>query len=194
MDAPIRPRLSAARARELRPQVKRLRAQGLYHAEIAEQLGVSAAWVQRTLAGMPAPPRPKPIPHGRPSGWMYHRCDCETCRAGRRAYESEVRARMLARGKITRPHGTLTAYNQGCRCSECRTAAAAATKARNAATRAGATRHRREWTKADAEVAFRTDISIRERARLLGRTYAAVDSFLRSYPRGDDPFGVFSCD
>lgn len=48
------------------------------------------------------------------------------------------------------------------------------------------------WTRDDAVVAYtRTDLSIGERAELLGRSYTAVAGFGRDYARRDeDPFGL----
>lgn len=50
----------------------------------------------------------------------------------------------------------------------------------------------RPWTREDAVVAFtRTDLSIGERAELLGRSYTAVSGFVRDYKqRSSDPFGI----
>jgi hypothetical protein len=63
---------------------------------------------------------------------------------------------------------------------------------RNEATHPGAAHHGQRWTGADAEVAItRIDLTIEERATILGRTYAAVDNFVRAYQRRpDDPYGL----
>lgn len=48
------------------------------------------------------------------------------------------------------------------------------------------------WTREDAVVAYtRTDLSIGERAELLGRSHTAVVGFVRDYRQRDgDPFGI----
>lgn len=48
------------------------------------------------------------------------------------------------------------------------------------------------WTREDAVVAYaRTDLSIAERAELLGRSYTAVAGFVRDYrQRPSDPYGI----
>lgn len=50
----------------------------------------------------------------------------------------------------------------------------------------------KSWTREDAVVAYtRTDLSIGERAELIGRSYTAVAGFVRDYGQRDgDPFGV----
>lgn len=48
------------------------------------------------------------------------------------------------------------------------------------------------WTREDAVIAYtRTDLSIGERAELLGRSYTAVTGFARDYrQRDEDPFEI----
>lgn len=50
----------------------------------------------------------------------------------------------------------------------------------------------RPWTRDDAVVAYtRTDLSITERAAMVGRSYTAVAGFVRDYRQRDsDPFGI----
>lgn len=50
----------------------------------------------------------------------------------------------------------------------------------------------KRWNQEDAVVACtRTDLSIAERAELLGRSYTAVAGFARDYlQREEDPFGI----
>lgn len=48
------------------------------------------------------------------------------------------------------------------------------------------------WSREDAVVAYmRTDLSIAERAEILGRSYTAVAGFIRGYrQRPSDPYGI----
>lgn len=50
----------------------------------------------------------------------------------------------------------------------------------------------KRWTRDDAVIAYtRTDLSIAERAELLGRSYTAVAGFVRDYrQRPGDPYGI----
>lgn len=50
----------------------------------------------------------------------------------------------------------------------------------------------RPWTREDAVIAYtRTDLPIRERAAMLGRSYTSVAGFVRDYgQRTGDPFGI----
>lgn len=54
-------------------------------------------------------------------------CKCEECRKVRKARHEKTRARHQARvraGEIEVTHGSIGAYNMGCRCIECRAASA----------------------------------------------------------------------
>jgi hypothetical protein len=67
-------------------------------------------------------PELKPIRHGTPSAYGYHKCRCDTCRAGNtarcRAIHDRLKAIGLAPGDYR--HGSLGAYkNWGCRCDKC---------------------------------------------------------------------------
>lgn len=50
----------------------------------------------------------------------------------------------------------------------------------------------KRWNRDDAVVAYtRTDLTIGERAELLGRSYTAVAGFVRDYrQRAEDPYGI----
>jgi hypothetical protein len=82
---------------------------------------------RRPLTG-PDDPR-----HGRPSTYVYHRCHCEKCSAGRKAAED---ARNAAREPLAPGdprHGTSRGYKTArCRCADCRAWNAAAAAARKA--------------------------------------------------------------
>lgn len=95
--------------------------------------------------------------HGTPNGYSNHGCRCHACGAANTAY---VRARRIGgyatdpcpscggpkrviaalcqacwNAEREPPHGTEGQYNKGCGCDECRQAAAAARRARRAATK-----------------------------------------------------------
>lgn len=113
------------------------------------------------------------------------------CRAARSEYKRHERLLRRTRKRITAAHGTVLAYQQGCDCEDCLAAVAEQDRQRQARTVEGAYRHGKPWTRVDAETAMRTDLTIEERAALLGRTHAAVDNWLRAYhARPDDPYGV----
>lgn len=159
---------------------------------IAASLGVSAQALSSRLREWGVVPDPETlIPHGRPSAWLHHGCRCDVCVEARREYKRAEREQRHQR-PVTAEHGTVLAYQQGCGCVDCGLAMRVYLRERNAETRAGATRHGQPWTSADAEVAYtRTDLTIAERAALLGRTWAAVDNFIRTYDRRpDDPHGI----
>lgn len=86
--------------------------------------------------------------HGTENGYGRYRCRCERCRKAHadylrewkhrngycRPYDqylAEVRATALAQDN----HGTETRYGLGCRCADCRTAAADSRRRRRAARR-----------------------------------------------------------
>lgn len=52
--------------------------------------------------------------HGTPSGYGNHGCRCDPCRAASSIYN---------RAKYKRRHGTITRYEEGCRCPQCHLAA-----------------------------------------------------------------------
>ncbi len=189
-DAPVQRHPTRAQVAAALPRMIEMRQQGAELTDIAAAVGISAETVSKHLraAGIT---RARQIPHGTTSGWQYHRCDCDVCRDAKRVHKRDERRRRLARARITADHGTVRAYKQGCDCDACRTATAHASAERVERTRPGAHRHGARWTLQDAETAMRTDITIEERAALLGRTYAAVDDWIRAYMRRpDDPYQV----
>jgi hypothetical protein len=114
-------------------------------------------------------------------------CRCEACVAANDAHCAEMRTK---RKPVVRSHGEGRTYQHGCRCEACM-AARAAEKLKQQyqyqdASSDKATRHRAEWTGPELEIAARTDLSNREVAAMLGRTFFAVNAKrkqLRSEPR-----------
>lgn len=89
--------------------------------------------------------------HGTMYGWMKKKCTCEECDAARGAFHQsrnqrrrEDRARAIERGEIARAYGRPSRcgeklhYTRGCRCADCRAAAAAAERERKARKKAAA--------------------------------------------------------
>lgn len=191
MDAPVQRRTSAQQWEQWRPEMTRLRQEGQTSGQIATAFSLGVTSVEARLRSWGVSRPQAEVPHGTTSGWSWWKCRCEECLAARKRYKRQERAERQARANITAEHGTTRAYEQGCQCADCRGAAAAATRERNEATRPGARRHGAKWTGADAAIAFRDDITIAERAAILGRTYASVDNFIRAQRRRpDDPYGV----
>lgn len=61
--------------------------------------------------------------HGR-TGYEKHGCRCAVCRAANTAHVAAVRARRLLRLSAApddAAHGTIQAYDAGCRCPDCKT-------------------------------------------------------------------------
>jgi hypothetical protein len=79
--------------------------------------------------------RPKPLPHGTESGYLWHKCRCALCKAAGAAAQARRRAALKA-GPV--PHGTESGYSwHRCRCARCKAAAAAAQARRRAARKVG---------------------------------------------------------
>lgn len=189
LDQPVQRQATRAEIAAAMPQMRAMREGGATYRQIAATVGIGVAAVSRALrrAGVQAP---RVIPHGTPSGWQHHRCRCEICLIARREYKRAERAARMAR-PATAPHGTSLAYRQGCRCDQCAAMSGEETRRRQARTRPTARRSGARWTGADAEIAMREDLTIEEKAVMMGRTFAAVDDWLRAYERRpDDPFGV----
>lgn len=175
----------------MRAEVTARREAGETIRAIAADLGIASSTLERWLKQWGVPHPHREWPHGRPGAFITRGCRCEVCGPAFREYKRAERERRLSR-PVTAEHGTTLGYQQGCPCDKCAEAMRIYLRDRNDRTRATATHHGQEWTGADAEVAYtRTDLTIAQRAELLGRTYAAVDNFIRAYKRRpDDPFGI----
>lgn len=187
-DQPRQQRATRAEVQAALPRMTEMRQAGATHAEISRAVGITRSVVSRELRAAGITPPPREVPHGRPIAWQQHRCRCPVCVAAKREYKREDRARRIARAQITAEHGTVLAYDQGCRCDECRAAMAARSADRQARTAPVADRSGQPWTLEDMEIALRTDLTIEQRALRLGRTHAAIDDWLRLYrKRPPDP-------
>lgn len=115
-------------------------------------------------------------------GYNAQGCRCDTCTAARDNQRERVRS-----GKGTHPLG---GWNSECPCESCRQMHKAVSLARyremQRETVPAASRNGYEWTGPELEIVARGDLTVREAALLLGRTYAAVASVrerLRTDPR-----------
>jgi hypothetical protein len=134
--------------------------------------------------------------HGTP-GRYNEGCHCDVCRAANTARLAKYRKKRRSTPPDEIPHGLNGYRNDGCRCDVCRAANDAANEVYSenrlehmrraqAESLDGAKRHGREWTGPELEVAARKDLSAREVAKTLGRTFAAVNA-VRKKLREQDP-------
>lgn len=189
-DQPVQRQATRQEVEDALPLMAQMRSEGGTYVDIAAAVGMCTDTVRRALkrAGVEAPK--KPIPHGTPSGWQWHKCRCDVCLNARRLYKKTEREKRQTR-PVTAEHGTERAYQQGCDCGECREAMRVYLADRQARSREHASRHGRVWQQWEAEVAFDTSLTIEERAARIGRTFAAVDNFIRAQKRRpDDPYRV----
>lgn len=130
---------------------------------------------RRRVASAP----PDKIPHGL-NGYTNYGCRCEPCRAAKSEEMRAVRERRAQEGPSHLPHGTNNGYAQwGCRCDECKQAHSADKTRRRLAnndeSRKSARRAGGRWTGPELEIATRPDLTAREAAAMLGRSYIAVE-------------------
>lgn len=191
-DRPVATHVTPEEKKRLLPIITRLRKQGWSYQAIGDEVGRSGAWVGKVILseGVEKGHKPSEIPHGRPSAWVWHKCRCDVCMEAKVEYKRLERERRMER-PVTAEHGTTTAYGQGCRCEACTEAERVWLAQRLERSRKSARRHGHRWEQWEAEIAFDTDYTIEERAKRVGRTYAAVDNFIRAQMRRpDDPYGV----
>lgn len=146
--------------------------------------------------------RPAPQ-HGTSTRYTHYKCRCDLCRAAnaQRARNGRVnRQKRLDQVEIA--HGVSGYRNWGCRCSVCTEANTTYTapsvrqyQMRNrdkvnskhlerynssqAETLEKARRRGQQWTGAELEIAARPDLTAKEVALMLGRTFAAVEKMRR---------------
>lgn len=121
---------------------------------------------------------PEGIPHGYPR-YINWSCRCDICKAAnleRIATDSERR-----KGRGDTPHGTTSGYRfWRCRCDLCCKANGAARQALSRRhqdeAKPHARRHYAQWTGPELELASRRDLSTRQVAQMIGRTYWAVQT------------------
>lgn len=111
-------------------------------------------------------------------------CRCECGKPG-------CVSRTQRYSSLTLVHGLASTYGDGCRCDPCKEAHATKTTAQkvraNRESLAGAKRNGLQWTSAELEIATRPDLTAREAAKLLGRTFQAVRN-VRGKCRNDPKF------
>lgn len=192
MDAPIRRNAGVALKTELRDQITHAYQTGTSITVIAREHGIDRGTVVRWLKGWGIYQDQRPLAHGTLSCYRHRDCRCPPCVESARSYAVEHWQKSKHAAAETAEHGTALRYKAGCRCDACTAARRREARAYNDATRPTASRHRQLWTGYEAEVAWgRTDLTIAERARLIGRTHAAVTGWIAQYrKRPDDPFGV----
>lgn len=177
----------AALSTQYREHVAARRPGGLL---IAEAYHVPASTAHRWIAvarqrGFLSPAngtgeRPLRRPHGI-GAYIDRKCRCATCRAAYREYRRDERQKMsdtASRGAAEFEHGAHGYTNWGCRCEMCSAAERVRRRASAAANQAQtlqrATRRGQQWTGPELELVARTDLTMKQAALALGRTYAAV--------------------
>lgn len=117
-------------------------------------------------------------------------CQCEKCTRANRERHREVRRKLASKDPSEIPHGLSGYCNYSCRCDVCRAAGKIMNAASTSPVKPGAkakyarsiqqqtrlTAHRlnQQWTGPELELAARRDITARQLAVMIGRTYAAV--------------------
>lgn len=114
----------------------------------------------------------RPITHGTESGYSYHGCRCEQCRAGRasraRAYNAASPKPRKRRKPTEIKHGTLNAYNnRGCRCEPCRAAGSDYRRKRREANPGRSSEIQRQWREANPEKVSGQQERNRDRKRII---------------------------
>lgn len=111
-------------------------------------------------------------------------CQCERCTRANREHGRDVKRQLATKDPAEIPHGLGGYNNYSCRCVICRAAGAVrnadgpkdyAMKAQRA-TLNRAHRRGQQWTGPEMELLARQDITARQIAEMLGRTYASVST------------------
>lgn len=138
--------------------------------------------------------------HGTLTCYQKDKCRCAQCRLANAEYQRSWRARNREQGRSPTTHGGRAYSNFGCKCPTCITSqrevqarhTTRATRnsdpakqsvrsrrhrvAAQARTLDRATRHGRQWTGPELEILAREDLTIEQKALLLGRSYKAIDA------------------
>lgn len=125
----------------------------------------------------------KPPQHGTFSAYRNHGCRCDLCWAAGQE-QNRLDREKIKQGQFEVSHGTDARAALGCDCDPCfarRNEVTAATRQRNASSRAGAHRRGQQWTGAELEIALARDERgwarpAAEVAAVIGRTIAAVNT------------------
>jgi ParB-like chromosome segregation protein Spo0J len=173
---------------EVLSMVRSMAAQGAQDGEIAQAIGMNkdAVWAVRRRHGIEAGNPPDYHRHGTIA--MYDRgCRCNACKdaEAQKKRKSKHSAReRLQKGEAEIEHGKLSSYYYwGCRCEACcqaatRVSGAYRTEAQ-AESLAAATNYGKQWTGPELEIAARDDLTTKEVAAMLGRSFAAVVNMRR---------------
>ena len=124
---------------------------------------------------------PDTVVHGRAAAINWG-CKCEICTAAIKESNAAT-AERVRKGAIEHTRGGIVS---GGPCDRCRVEVSKRRKRNNDRSRENASHHGEEWTGPQMEVIARMDISAREAAAMLGRTFNAVVNMrrkLKSDPR-----------
>ena len=122
---------------------------------------------QRVLVDGP----PEGVRHGL-SAALNWGCKCEVCTTAVRKRNKVLSDRAKA-GNIKHVRG---GWRQDCPCESCRVAKSKWAKARNDSSLESAHHHFYRWTGPELEIIARHDLTARQCAEMLGRTFAAVQN------------------
>lgn len=121
--------------------------------------------------------------HGTTNMYMDHGCRCESCSASNASRIRDLREKRKGNGKKPVEHGLSGYSNYDCRCKVCDAAGKESNqrivKKLQDATVDTAVNWGKEWTGPELEVLTRTDMTISEMAKALGRTYKGVAGMKR---------------
>lgn len=166
-------------------------------------LGTARRWVAIARQRGFLPPVEKQGPQYQPlrkrhgvGAYIERKCRCTSCCDAYRQYRRDERQKMAqaaSRGDAAFEHGAHAYNNWGCRCDTCSAAHFAVQRSRTAAHQAEtlerASRRGAEWTGPELELVARTDLTTKQVALALNRTYSAVRAMRQKVRK--DPKTVF---
>lgn len=148
-------------------------------AEVRALALASASATARANRVALAATHPEVVPHGTANGYNNWGCRCDACRIAKAAEGVAIRARRAASNPENIPHGTANGYAQwGCRCEACTKAHNDRTvhrsNAKNSRSQEWAVKRGQQWTGPELEIALRDDLTAVEAAKILGRSFSAI--------------------